>query len=231
MGQTIIDRLLSGLRHRRGEQFDRRHGIEASKAVKRDALTGMDEELREHAGDYVPGNPGVLKRIVRKSGVDPAAFTFVDLGCGKGRMLVAASVYPFRAILGIEADADLFAAAERNMVSAQASGRITVVHQDARTADLPAGNLFIYMYSPFRGPIFKQVAERLAALADEPRRAVVIAYSADWEAEVLERTARFVRVPMRRRQFWAPSTVSFFYNSDADRMRRGTDQGVFRPST
>jgi len=231
MGQTIIDRLLSGLRRRRGERFDRRHGIETSKLVKRDALTGMDEELREHAGDYVPGNPAVLKRIVRKSGVDPAAFTFVDLGCGKGRMLIAASEYPFRAILGIEADPDLFAVAERNMVSAQASGRVSVVHQDARTADLPAADLFIYMYSPFRGPIFEQVAERLADLAGEPGRAVVIAYSADWEADILERTGRFVRIPMRRRQFWAPSTVSFFYNAPADRMRRSNHQGVFRPST
>ena len=231
MPRTIIDRILSRRQHRRGVRFDRTHGIEASESIKRDALTGMEDVLRQHAGDYVPTSPSVLRRIVRKSGIAPADFTFVDLGCGKGRMLVAASEFPFRAILGVEADSQLFAAAKRNLASFGANDRTSVVHADARAAELPAGNLFIYMYSPFRGPIFEQVAERLADLAGEPGRAVVIAYSADWEADILERTGRFVRIPMRRRQFWAPSTVSFFYNAPADRMRRSNHQGVFRPST
>lgn len=203
-----------------GWVFDRRYGVETNRDVPRDELTGMPPEVRRHAGDYAPSNPAVFRRIVRASGVDPHYFTFVDLGCGKGRILIAAAAYPFRSIVGIEADAALSAIARCNLERVPAGcGGGSVVHADARTADFPDGNLFIFMYSPFRGPVFEAVAQRLAGFARTPDRAIVIAYSADWEAEALERTGAFVRVPLRRRQFWRRSSVSLFYNEAASRMR------------
>jgi SAM-dependent methyltransferase len=219
---TIIDRLLPGRKVRRGEQFDRMHGVETQRTVTRDNLTGMPEELRRHAGEYIPTNPVLFRRIVRKSGIDPSKFTFVDLGCGKGRVVIAATEFSFKAIVGIEADTEIFEIARENLIS---SGRdtnpnIRIEHGDARAFEWPGGNLFIFMYSPFRGEIFEQVAERLAGLASEPDRAIVVAYSSDFEAEILERSGRFTRVRMRRRQFWAPSTVSFFFNPVALEMRR-----------
>ena len=221
--RTILDRLFPGRRHRRGLRFDRLHGIETSETVTRDGLTGMSAELREHAGEYIPTNPALFKRMMRKSGVDTSSYSFVDLGCGKGRIVIAAADYSFKAVLGVEADAALYEAAQENLKRWRQSDmrrRAQVVHADARTFDLPEGNLFIFMYSPFRGPIFEEVAKRLAAVAGEPDRAMVIAYSSDWEAEALERTKRFTRVRMRRWQFWAPPSVSFFYNETANRLRR-----------
>src|SRR5207245_5268496 len=44
----------------------------------------------------------------------PSQLTFVDFGCGKGRALVLAAEHGFRRVLGIECDAQLFAAAQRN---------------------------------------------------------------------------------------------------------------------
>ena len=220
MSPTVIDRILSGRRYLRGRRFDRRHGTETTERVSREDLTGILPELREHAGEYAPTDPSLLGRIIRKSGVDPTAFTFVDLGCGKGRALIAAQDHGFRSVVGVEADEALYQTARQNLDrSAKLQGRASVVHGDARTVDLPDGNLFIFMYSPFRGPIFKHVAERLAALAREPGRAMVVAYSADWEGDVLERTGCFTRVRMRRRQFWAPSTVSLFFNEAANHLR------------
>ena len=234
MSVTIIDRLLSFRKQWAGRRFDRRHGVETVAMLDRHELTGMPVEIRQHAGAYVPTNPSLFRRMIRKAGVDPRQFTFIDLGCGKGRIVIAAADYPFKAIIGIESDAAVYETAKRNLDHWQethSDPRLKLIHGDARNFEAPPGNLFIYMYSPFRGPIFEQVAERLGDLAGEPGRAVVIAYSADWEADILERTGRFVRIPMRRRQFWAPSTVSFFYNAPADRMRRSNHQGVFRPST
>lgn len=191
--------------------------------LDRHELTGMPAEIRQHAGSYVPTNPAVFRRLVRKVEVDPREFTFIDLGCGKGRVVITAADYPFKAILGVEYDASVYETAKRNLDHWQethSDPRLKVIHGDARNFEAPPGNLFIYMYGPFRGPVFEQVAERLAALADEPGRALVIAYASDFEADVLDRTERFVRVRMRRRQFWARSSVSFFYNKAANLMRR-----------
>lgn len=223
MASTIIDRVLAFRKQWAGRRFDRRLGIETNEKVSRHGLTGMPTELRQHAGEYAPSNPAVLRRIIRKSGIDPNHFTFIDLGCGKGRALIAAAAYPFKEIIGVEADSALCRVAKQNLKrwrDGRSDRPTKVVQNDARTFKWPKGNLFVFMYSPFSGPVFQQVAERLAAAAGEPGRAVVIAYSADWEAAVLERAGCFTRVRMRRRQFWAPSTVSFFYNDLANRMRR-----------
>ncbi len=223
MKRTILDRFLPDPRYRLGLRFDRLHGIETTEIVTRDSLTGMSAELREHSGHYIPTNPGLFKRMMRKSGIDASGFTFIDLGCGKGRILIAAAAYSFDEIIGVEADAVLYEAAQENLNNSQQGEtrrRTRVIHADARTFALPKGNLFIFMYSPFRGPIFDEVAKHLGAAAAEPGRAVVVAYSSDWEAEALERTKRFTRRRMRRRQFWGHSSVSFFYNEAANRLRR-----------
>lgn len=199
--------------------FDRRHGVDTNRKVPRDELTGMPQKTRQHAGEYSPSSPALFRRIVRESRIDPRHFAFVDLGCGKGRVLIAAADYPFRSIVGIEADAALCQIARRNLERVHLNAE-RVMHADARTAEFPEGNMFIFMYSPFRGPVFEAVAQRLAGLAREPGRAMIIAYSADWEAEALERTGVFTRVRLRRRQFWRRSRVSLFYNETASRMRR-----------
>ena len=223
MTSTIIDRVQAFRRQWAGRRFDRRLGIETTEKVSRQGLTGIPPELREHAGEYAPTDPALFRRMVRKSGIDPGSFAFIDLGCGKGRIMIAAADYPFREIIGVEADAALCRAAKLNLKrwgQGRSDGRLKIVHRDAQTFKWPKGNLFVFMYSPFSGPVFQQVAERLAEAAGQPGRAVVIAYSADWEADALERTGRFTRRRMPRRKFWAASTVSFFYNDLADQMRR-----------
>jgi SAM-dependent methyltransferase len=223
MAATILDRLFSNRRHRLGRRFDRLNGVETSGIIRRDAFTSMPLELRAQAGDYVPSDPSLIRRIVRWSGVDPSVFTFVDLGCGKGRAIIAAAEFPFNALVGIEADAGLCAIADRNLGLCRRPDvrhRTIILNSDARTFDVPEGNLFVFMYAPFHGAIFEAVAGRLTTIASEPDRAVVIAYSADWEGDLLERTGRFIRRRLPRKQFWAPSSVSLFYNEHADRMRR-----------
>ena len=47
-------------------------------------------------------------------------------------------------------------------------------------------------------------------------------------SEALERTKQFTRRKMRRRQFWAAATVSFFYNELANKLRRKSLWGFGR---
>jgi SAM-dependent methyltransferase len=42
-------------------------------------------------------------------------YTFIDLGCGKGRVLLMASDYSFHAIVGVELNAKLAAVANKNL--------------------------------------------------------------------------------------------------------------------
>ncbi len=105
---------------------------------------------------------------------DWSRFTFVDLGCGKGRALLLASRYPFRHILGIELDAALAATAQANLRRFRAPWQQThsleVRHADATAADLPLTPLVLYLYNPFLAPALKRVLRRLrTSLRQHPR--------------------------------------------------------------
>src|SRR6266487_940212 len=57
---------------------------------------------------YQPTVEEEFAQILRcLSGIDLSAFTFVDLGSGKGRALLIASMYPFARIVGVEVQPEL----------------------------------------------------------------------------------------------------------------------------
>ena len=93
------------------------------------------------------------------------------------------------------------------------------------TLVLPEGDLFVFMFNPFSGPIFDDVANHLAAAAREPRP-VVVAYNNDKCGDVLERTGAFRRVRLKPLKFWTPPTMSIFYNDIAWKMRNQAFQRI-----
>ncbi len=105
---------------------------------------------------------------------DWSRFTFVDLGCGKGRALLLASRFPFRHILGVELDATLAGIAETNLRTFHApwqqSRSLEARHGDATTFDLPPTPTLLYLYHPFLAPILKRVLRRVEqSLQRQPR--------------------------------------------------------------
>jgi len=212
----FLGRLRASVEHFRERLFDWQHGVETRGRVPPEELVGIAPDARKEASAYAPTPLALMRRIIRKSRVEPSAFTFIDIGCGKGRTLLIAAEYGFKAVVGVEADGGLCDAARKNLQSSAAQ----IVHTDARDFELPSGPLFLYFYDPFGGAVLDEVVRRVAAAAAEPDRAIVVAYNADPRAEVLERTGLFRRLRMRPLQFWKPPAMSFFFNSAAEQLRR-----------
>lgn len=151
-----------------------------------DVLTGCDtsgmihyRRLGAEATDYQPVDPDVfratmahvIESIRKLADADVAEFTFVDLGCGKGRALLLAGEYEFKKIVGVDFSAHLARIAARNAAKA-GSARINVVHGDVRDFDFPAGPLVVFLYNPFSARITRSVMQRLISQSDT----VYIAY-------------------------------------------------------
>ena len=132
------------------------------------------------------GSPATRLHPADRTGLDPRAeqsaqtapdwsrFTFVDLGCGKGRALLLASRFPFRQVLGIELDGALAAIAQANLLTFRAPWQqchaLTVLHADATAIDLPPTPILLYLYHPFLAPALKRVLRRLErSLRQNPR--------------------------------------------------------------
>ena len=81
------------------------------------------------------------------------AYTFVDVGAGKGRALLLAAEMPFRRVVGIELNGDLARIAQRNTTfwnrAARARSKISVRHEDAAEFRWPRSPLLVYLNNPF----------------------------------------------------------------------------------
>ena len=83
-----------------------------------DGRYGTETRWFDAFGNYEPSRPSVVEAALDALDVDPAEFTFVDVGSGKGRVLILAAQRAFRDVLGIEPDRGLRAVAARNLAAA-----------------------------------------------------------------------------------------------------------------
>ena len=94
------------------------------------------------ARPYFATEPWLFEQIMQAIPADFSQFTFVDLGSGKGRVLLMASDYPFQRIVGVEFMADLHRVAQKNITSYssdhQRCRQIQAVCADARDFQFPS---------------------------------------------------------------------------------------------
>jgi SAM-dependent methyltransferase len=92
-------------------------------------------------------------------------YSFVDLGCGKGRALLMASEFPFREAVGVELHVSLAEIAEANVAVWTAAGRaacpVRIVCQDATEFVFPDGACLLYLFNPFAAPVMQRLIERI----------------------------------------------------------------------
>jgi predicted RNA methylase len=162
--------------------FDQQHGTDTAGSIEPERLGIDDDAVRDQAILYLPSPVRVTQWMLDNVGVDPAERTFVDLGCGKGRVLMVAAQRPFRRVVGVEISEELVAIASSNARCYRPPPEhrcdIDVLRADATTVDLPETDLLIHAYHPFGSDILTAVLARLeASLAITPRR-VTIAYLA-----------------------------------------------------
>jgi SAM-dependent methyltransferase len=164
----------------RDRSFDREFGTDTGGMVQPTELGIADASLREQAILYLPSPARVTRWMLDNIGIDHAAFSFVDLGCGKGRVLLVASEYPFRKALGVDISAELTEIARRNADLYRPRARrcedIEVRHGDATLVDFPDGNILLHLYHPFEPAVTAAVLRRLEQSVKAKPRRVEVAY-------------------------------------------------------
>lgn len=125
-----------------------------------------------------------------------ARFSFVDLGCGKGRALLLSSRFPFRDVLGVELDPTLAHVAQQNLETFSAPWQQTralrVLHADATAVDLPLTPTILFLYNPFLAPVLRRVLQRLERSLRAHPRELWLLYINPEAAHALAHHPRFV---------------------------------------
>src|SRR5262249_51117181 len=130
---------------------------------------------------YEPMSVKVFRQIMNHLNINYADFEFIDLGSGKGRVLLLAAEYEFKKVIGVEFAEELHRIASDNVAAWERQrgrrGNIHTVCMDAAEFPIPATPVVVFFYSPFRGSVMDSVLDNLrTSLAINPRRIVMIYY-------------------------------------------------------
>jgi SAM-dependent methyltransferase len=190
------------------------HPFDLAYAVDTSGLIGGEDLPTPHPNAfwstaYYAIAPSIFDQLIHelefRMAPDWSAFTFLDLGSGKGRALMLASRLPFRAILGVEISPDLVRISQRNLVNFSAPWQkcrtLEAREGDVTSFDLPPTPLVIYLYHPFATPALDAFLDNLErSLQNDPREALLLYFN-----PALDQV--FARHPALERQFLATFTM------------------------
>jgi SAM-dependent methyltransferase len=167
--------------------FDVAHGTDTGGYISGAELQSVSMSA-VYITAYAGIQPSVLTQALANLPISPEKFTFIDLGCGKGRALMIAAQFPYRRLLGVELATDLCRAAEINIASnPDWASRITVLNQDATTFTYPEGPLLVYLFHPFLAPVLRRVLANLERQLRRSPRETYVLYARNPHFEVLQR--------------------------------------------
>lgn len=159
--------------------FDARHAVDTGGYIPGESLSG---DL--YATDYYAIAPSALELALdhlAATGIDHRRFTFVDLGCGKGRAMLVASRHSFERIVGVELSGDLCDAAYANIACFEAPWPVVssfdILNTDATAYAFPEAPLVVFLYHPFLGPVLRRVLRRLEEGVGRQPREVYLLYA------------------------------------------------------
>jgi SAM-dependent methyltransferase len=160
LGDTVLDRVL---------------GIETARWVQHDRLE-FDPTVGQQ---YQPSNwlnLLLLWRFLRSAG-DLKHESFLDLGCGKGQVLLLAARFPFRRVVGVELSPSVMQVAQRNIehVRDRLRAPVEIVQADAALFQVPPDITMCYLYMPFPTHVYRVVVEQLVrSIESHPRRTRIV---------------------------------------------------------
>jgi hypothetical protein len=157
-------------------RFDRRLGVDTGGQVE-------PTELTVPTGDATEGTAyvGTQHRLARwwMSALPPdhERFTFVDMGSGKGRVLLFAAEAGFARSLGVEFAEELHVTAVENAAAAARQGlAVEPVLGDAAAFELPDEPLVVHFSNPFSEKVMASVLANLTASYARTPRPIVAVY-------------------------------------------------------
>jgi len=178
-----VRRTLGAIRSRLSDYvFDIRYGTDT---VGRVALSQLDipYDSAQLGNRYQPTGAGAFNTIMAALNLPPGQ-VFVDFGSGKGQVLMMATRYGFRRIVGVEFSEQLCAIARSNIEKFKARetmvASIDIVHQDAARYAFMDDETVFYFFIPFDDEIFMRVLGGINdSLRRRPRVAWLVYYVSD----------------------------------------------------
>lgn len=148
-------------------RFDRRYGTDTYGEISPTQLTTVGNNVK-HSRTYETISARQISNcfnhlLTRQ--IVSASETFVDFGCGKGRVLLLAAQAGFASVKGVEFSKELCDIANRNIDQFKKTcglqSSIHVYHDDVTQYSIEEADTIFYFFNPFSNFILNQVVENI----------------------------------------------------------------------
>jgi predicted RNA methylase len=176
----VLNKIAHWRQHRAAQpRIDVEYGTETLSWVQVEHLAASGPNV-SYASGYGPSPVFDAERILRQLPIALSENVFVDLGCGKGLVLMLAAQLGFKRVIGVEFGRNLYEVALANLEKFQQrnAGRspIEMVFGDAAEFVFPVNSLVLYLYHPFGPEVIGKVLDHLRASLSECSRSCWIVY-------------------------------------------------------
>jgi hypothetical protein len=192
---------------RRNQVFDRLHNVDTAAELPLEAAGVPLADVARGNGVYRALTEDVFRAAMDSVKIDARAFTFVDIGSGKGKVLFMASDRPFKRIIGIEYAIGLHEIAVRNVATYRSDSRqcteIEPIHGDALTYTPPPGPLLLFVFNALAEEFMRALLTKLDqdAAAQEGRPVLLIYTNVRSVSEMGDAFDRLANLqPIRRKR-------------------------------
>jgi SAM-dependent methyltransferase len=173
--------------------FDLRYGTDTMGWVQVKTLD-FESEHKGNAARYSATKSRPLQMLMRKLGL-PRDGVFVDLGSGKGRVLLIAAQFDFKRIVGVEFSPELCDIARENVKTftekAQTIARIDVVEADVASYCIESEQNVFFMFNPFDKVVTDRLLANLHASVTQFPRKIWLIYNTPVHDEAVSKAELF----------------------------------------
>lgn len=175
--------------------FDFRHHTDTARRVRLKTLL-IPSANKHEAMDYIPTRGRAFRKLLDALRFPPDS-VFVDFGSGKGKLLLLASKYNFKRIIGLEFSADLCETARRNVAAYQARQQRTpteVVCTDVADYRFADDENVFFFFNPFNRSVMTRVLEKIEASSAARPREMWLIYCDPYLHDLIRQQTRFEKV-------------------------------------
>lgn len=157
-----------------------------------------------HAVPYDSTPPSIFRRMLRGLNIDHSEYVFVDMGCGKGKVVLLAAELPFKRVVGVELSPKLARIAENNLRAYRGPRKCRCVEVhclDAAEYRIPQEPTVLFFFNPFKEPVMKVILESLRRSLEEQPRQLFILYNVPMLRSLMD-NASFL-IPVRHTMWFS----------------------------
>jgi 16S rRNA G966 N2-methylase RsmD len=166
-----------------------KYNINTIKPESLDTLT-IAEGDRSKSSPYEALNYFILENLLESfCKLFPREKSLIDVGSGKGRVMVAAAHYGFKNIIGVDFAKELCAAAERNINKIKTQFPDTTFNiycKDILNYAINADDKVFFLFNPFNKEIMEKFLEKIDRSVKEHRRTIYFIYANPEQKEILD---------------------------------------------